>query len=99
MEQNERKKEFKSIKQISDQIKEAKKEFDLVINCLSIPNLTMEEDLQKRSPTIDTILKDLPSQQRLKEMLDHPFADNPERRQRTLANYKGKSLLTKESMK
>lgn len=34
----------------------------------------MEEDIEKRSPTMEMILKDLPSEQRLKEMLEHPYA-------------------------
>ena len=49
----------------------------------------MEEDLTKRTPTIETVLKDLPSDSRLKEMMEHPYAETPEIRQRILSQYKG----------
>jgi hypothetical protein len=38
------------------------------------------------------ILKDLPPEQRLKDMLEHPFADTPEIRERILSNYKGNTI-------
>jgi hypothetical protein len=55
-----------------------------------VPNITLEEDLTKRTPTIETVLKDLPSELRLKEMMDHPYAETPEIRQKILSGYKGK---------
>lgn len=56
---------------------------------LAVPNITLEEDLTKRTPTIETVLKDLPSEHRLKEMMEHPYAETPEIRQKILSGYKG----------
>lgn len=84
--------------QITEEMRHSKKELDNLINYLNIPPLTMEEDLEKRTPTIEQILRDLPSDQRLKEMLEHPFAETPEIRQRILANYKGTLPPTQASM-
>lgn len=51
----------------------------------------MEEDLIKRTPTLKTLLDDLPSEERLKEMMEHPYSETPEIRQKILRKYQGKS--------
>lgn len=61
-----------------------------MLQALAIPSITLEEDLTKRTPTIETVLRDLPSETRLREMMDHPYAETPEIRQKILSGYKGK---------
>jgi bacterioferritin (cytochrome b1) len=82
--------EIKSIKQISDELRQAKEDFDYLLNCLPTPGLTAEEDLEKGSRTIEMLLKDLPSEQRLKEMLESPPADTVAFRQEVLGKYRGR---------
>lgn len=60
-----------------------------MLSALAVPSITLEEDLTKRTPTIETVLRDLPSEHRLREMMEHPYAETPEIRQRILAGYKG----------
>ena len=75
---------IKSVKQITDDLKQTMQEFDHFFNCHDdIPKMSPEEDLH-RLPTMKSILKDLPSEQRLKEMLDHPLSSKTEERLRVL---------------
>ena len=51
---------FKSMGQLGEDLQRAKVEFEFAIDNLHIPDLRMEENLVERTPSLDTILNDLP---------------------------------------